>query len=118
MFAKIKEIEDRYDHLERELSRPEIIKDQQTYQKYSKEHRQLSPIIHSFREYNSIQGEIENNRSLLDDPDHDIRKLAHEEIDTLKSRLSQGIPMTRKISFSRSGPVPGARRQPSLPRIS
>ncbi len=89
MFAKIKEIEDRYDHLERELSRPEIIKDQQTYQKYSKEHRQLSPIIHSFREYNSIQGEIENNRSLLDDPDHDIRKLAHEEIDTLKSRLSR-----------------------------
>ena len=89
MFSKIKEIEDRYNHLERELSRPEIIKDQQTYKRYSKEHRHLSPIVHSFREYSSIQGEIENNRSLLDDPDQDIRKLAREEIDTLKSRLSR-----------------------------
>ena len=87
MFAKIKEIEDRFKQLEAELSRPEIIKDQKLYQQYSKEHSQLFPIIDSFRKYNSINEEIENNISLLEDPDHEIRKLAHEEIDTLKSQL-------------------------------
>jgi peptide chain release factor 1 len=89
MFAKIKEIEDRFEQLERELARPEIIKDQNTYQKYSKEHSQLFPIIESFREYLSIQKEIEKNRSLLHDPDQEIRTLAREENDALKSQLSQ-----------------------------
>jgi peptide chain release factor 1 len=48
----------------------------------------LSPIIHSFREYTSLQEEIEDNKILLDDPDQEIKKLAREEIDSLKSRLS------------------------------
>ena len=88
MFAKIKEIEERFEQLEIELSRPEIIKDQNIYQKYSKEHSQLSPIINAFREYNSLQEEIDSNRSLLNDPDSDIRKLARDEVDSLKSRIS------------------------------
>lgn len=88
MFAKIKEIEDRYEQLERALSNPDIIKDQKIYQKYSKEHSDLSPIVNSFREYNSVQEEIESNKSLLDDPDQDIKKLAREEIESLKFRLS------------------------------
>ena len=87
MFAKIKEIEDRFKHLENELSRPEIIGDHKTYQKYSKEHSQLFPIINSYRKYTYTQEEIKNNMSLLDDPDQEIRKLAHEEIDSLKSDL-------------------------------
>ncbi|MFC1868411.1 peptide chain release factor 1 [Thermodesulfobacteriota bacterium] len=89
MFAKVKEIEDRFDLLESELSRPEIIRDQKTYQRYSKEHSQLSPIINSFREYNSLQEEIKSNKSLLDDPDQEIRKLAREEIELQKSDLSR-----------------------------
>ena len=89
MFGKIKEIEDRYYQLERELARPEIIRDQKVYQKYLKEHGNLSPIVNTFREYNRIQEEIENNRALLDDPDMEMRDLAREEIESLKAGLSQ-----------------------------
>lgn len=89
MFEKIKEIEDRYSLLESELSRPDIFKDQKTFQKYSKEHSQLSPIINSYREYNSIQEEIENNATLLDDPDPEMRTLAREEIESLNLRVDQ-----------------------------
>jgi len=89
MFTKIREIEVRFERLERDLSRPEIIQDQKTYQRYSKEHSFLSPIINRFREYNSVQEEIENNSPLLDDPDQEIRKLAREEIESLKSDLFQ-----------------------------
>jgi peptide chain release factor 1 len=89
MFGKIKESEDRFDQLEKDLSRPEIIRDQKTYQKYMKEHGRLSPIITTYRQHQSIGEEIEDNRPLLDDPDMEMRKLAREEIDALKSRLSQ-----------------------------
>jgi len=89
MFEKITEIEGRFEQLERDLSRPEIIRNQNTYQKYSKEHSTLSPIINTFRRYSSVQEEIESNRSLLDDSDQEIRKLAREEIELLKSDLSQ-----------------------------
>ena len=89
MFSKIKEIEERFDQLEDKLARPEIIRKQKTYQKHLKEHGHLSPIINVFRKYTSIQEEIENNRSLLDDHDPEIRKLAREEIEHLKSRLYQ-----------------------------
>jgi peptide chain release factor 1 len=89
MFGKIREIEDRFEHLERELARPEIIRDQKLYQRYLKEHSNLSPIIRAYREYESADREITNNRFLLDDPDPEMRKLAREEIDSLKSKLSQ-----------------------------
>jgi len=89
MFSKIKEIEDRFVQLEDELSRPEIIQNQKLYQKYLKEHGHLSPIINTFRKYQSIQEEIENNRSLLDDPDPEMKTLVREEIATLDSDLSQ-----------------------------
>lgn len=88
MFAKIKEIEDRFDQVERELARPEIIKDQKTYQQYLKEHGRLAPIVTVYRKHRSVQEEIEDSLSLLRDPDPEIRNLARDEIETLKSTLS------------------------------
>ncbi len=89
MFAKIEEIEIRYDELESKLSRPETIRDQKAYQKYMKEHSMLTPIITTFRKYRSTQEEIENNRPLLNDPDREMGKLAREEIEMLQSHLTQ-----------------------------
>ena len=89
MFAKVEEIEERFEQLENELARPEIIRDQKTYQSYLKEHSRLSPIVSTFRRYRKVQEEIENNRPLLNDSDPEMRKLAREEIDTLKSNLSE-----------------------------
>jgi len=89
MFAKIKEIEDRHDKLQNELSRPEIIQDHEIYRKYSKEHSHLSPIINAYREYTSVLKEIESNRTLLNDSDQEIRKLARDEIEVLESNLSK-----------------------------
>ena len=88
MFAKIKEIEDRFEQLENELSRPEILKDQNLYKKYSKEHSDLSPIINTYRRYISFKEEIKSNKLLMDDPDQEIRKLAREEAEVLENEVS------------------------------
>jgi peptide chain release factor 1 len=87
MFAKIKEIEERYNELERDLSRQEVIHNQKVYRGCVKEHSVLTPIITTFRKYQSVQNEIESNRSLLDDADPEMRKLAKEEIETLRTDL-------------------------------
>ncbi|MFH0845038.1 MAG: peptide chain release factor 1 [Pseudomonadota bacterium] len=89
MFLKIKEMAERFEQLEQDLARPEIIRDQKLYQKYLKEHGQLSPIIKSFRVHESAQNEILNSRSLLNDPDPEMRKLAREEIQALEEKLEK-----------------------------
>ena len=89
MFEKIKEIEDRYGQLEEDLARPEVIKDQNLYRKLAREHSGLSPIISTFREYSAIEEEIEESRTLLDDPDPEMKKLAREEIEALGADLEQ-----------------------------
>jgi len=88
MFGKIEEIEGRYSELEGLLSSPEVIREQKAYQKYAKEHSMLRPIITTFRKYQAAREEIEDNRSLLDDPDTEMRKLAKEEIEALNIDLS------------------------------
>jgi peptide chain release factor 1 len=89
MLEKVKEIEERFDEIEKELARPEVIRDQKIYQRYLKEHSNLAPIINAYRRYESIQQSLEDNRSLLEDPDAEMRKLAREEIDVLKANLDR-----------------------------
>jgi len=89
VFAKIKEIEQRYNELEKNLSLPKIIGNQNVYRKYIKEHSALTPIITTFREYQSLQDEIDSSSSLLHDPDPEMKKLAREEIDSLESSLPE-----------------------------
>ena len=89
MFAKVKEIEERYNSLEADLGDPDIVRNQKAYQTYAKEHSMLTPIITAFREHQSLQDEILENQSLLDDPDSEIRQLAKEELDNLNSNLSK-----------------------------
>jgi len=89
MFAKVEEVEARYRELEADLGRPEVIRDQKTYQVYAKERSALEPIVTAFREFKSLQDQIQGNRLLLEDTDPEIRHLAREEMDALKERLSQ-----------------------------
>jgi len=89
MFAKVKEIEERYNELEVDLGNPAVVRDQKAYQTYAKEHSTLTPIITAFRKYQSLKDEILSNQSLLNDPDPDIRQLAKEELDNLSSNLSK-----------------------------
>jgi peptide chain release factor 1 len=89
MYARIREIEERYSELESELGRPNTVQDLKKYQKLMREHKSLSPIVAAYREYRSLQNEIENSRSLLDDPDQEMKKLAREEIENLRPRLSE-----------------------------
>jgi peptide chain release factor 1 len=88
MFSQIEEVEKRLNILEYELSKPEIIQQQSLYRKYRKEHVSLLPIVETFRKYKATQEKIQETRSLLHDPDGEIRELAQAEIESLKQTLA------------------------------
>ena len=87
MFKRIKEIENRYEELERLLSDPEVIAKQAVYQRHAKEHADLRELVEAFRLYEKTEARIREDQELLRGPDEDIRDMAKEELPVLKEAL-------------------------------
>ena len=83
MFDKLKGVEDRFIEIETLMSDPEIVKDQLAYQKYIREHAELSKIVAIFRKFKQILQDIEESQELLKDGDQEIKDLARDEIASL-----------------------------------
>jgi peptide chain release factor 1 len=87
MFSRLKDIESRYRDLEQLLSDPAIVGKQGVYQKYAKEHSDLSLLVETFREYEKIGLRIEEDQALLRESDEELRELAREELPQLQESL-------------------------------
>jgi peptide chain release factor 1 len=86
MLDKLSTIERKYEELTGLLSDPRIISIQSDFQRYSKEHAELHPIVEKIREYRKLLSEIDNTEELLRSGDSDIRELAQAELEELKKR--------------------------------
>jgi peptide chain release factor 1 len=80
MLDKLEGVEQRFNQLEKLLSEPEIVRDREAYEKYSKEHSELNKIVTVYRAYMQTALEIKDSRELLRDSDPDIKELARTEI--------------------------------------
>jgi len=87
MFSKLKELEEKYVALEKEMSQPDIFNDRERYLKVSKEHAELEEVVRAYREYQKLEKQIEENKALLSDPDPEIQELAKEELNQQKKEL-------------------------------
>ncbi len=87
MFSKLKDIENRYEELERLLSDPAVINDYNLYQRYAKEHADLSAIVGTYREHEKTVLQIDENQGLLKESDEEFRELIKEENVTLRNNL-------------------------------
>jgi peptide chain release factor 1 len=86
MFERLEQIETRYEDLGRQLAEPEIISDQQKYQKTAKQHRDLEPVVEKFREYRQVVNGIADAKAMLTESDPDLRAMAEEELVQLEER--------------------------------
>ncbi len=94
MFDKLKGVEDRYQELERLLSDPKVVADRIAYQKYSREHAEIFPIVTAFREYKKADRELDDSLELLSDDDPEMKQMAGEEVARLekeKQRLTEEL---------------------------
>jgi len=89
MFKRLKEIDARYREIETFLSDPDVVSKQPLYQKYAKEHADLSDLVEAFREYESVQGRIEEGQTLLRENDEELKAIVKEEMPSLRERLNQ-----------------------------
>lgn len=87
MFQRIKDIEKRYEELERLLSDPAVIANRGVYQKLAKEHADLTPLVETFRDYEKAGRQLDEAQQMLREGDEGLRELAKEEIPALRQRI-------------------------------
>ncbi len=86
MFERLEQIEARYESLGEQLADPEIISDQQKYQKIAKQHRDLEPVVEKYREYKQVTHGIADAKAMMQESDPDLRAMAEEELVQLEGR--------------------------------
>ncbi|NLL58632.1 MAG: peptide chain release factor 1 [Firmicutes bacterium] len=90
MREKLKVLEEHYRFLEEKLSDPEIIKDQQQWQKYTREHAELAEIVENFRELRKTEKDIQEAKDMLKEKlEEDMILFLKEEMDLLTSRKDE-----------------------------
>ena len=130
MFDRLDQLESRYEELSTQLSDPNIVSDQENYRKVSKAHRDLEPTVETFRTYRKLRDAIADAKTMLAEPDHDIKEMAQAELDDLNPKLAAveeelkilllpKIRMTTRTLSLSSAPAPvGTRPRSSSPRSS
>ncbi|MFO8048577.1 MAG: peptide chain release factor 1 [Desulfosudaceae bacterium] len=97
MFDKLQEAEDRFSRLESMMADPSVIQDREAYQRYSREHSELSKIVEVYREYQDIEADLSESRELLQDKDPEIKDLAQQEVDELTRRREELESRLKKL---------------------
>ncbi len=87
MFAKLEKLEQRYIELENELVKPDVLADLEQYKKTAKARADLEPVVLAFRDYKGLKKQLEENRELLNEDDHELREMAQEEIHRIEKEL-------------------------------
>lgn len=86
---KLRDIELRYRELEGLLSDPDIVSKQGLYQKYAKEHSDLSELVETIRDYEEVCNCIVGNQELMAESDEELRAMAKEEMQPLQTRQAE-----------------------------
>lgn len=83
---KVQAVENKFMDLEQRISDPAVIARQDEWQKLTREHASLSPIVETYRKYKDVSEQIAGDRDLLKDPDSDaeIIAMAKEELADLE----------------------------------
>lgn len=90
MFDKLDDTLLRYEEVLNELSEPEVLNDQNRYQKLMKEQAELEPVVIKYKEYKAAKEGIEDSLAILEEEnDEEMRELAKEELNDCKANLEE-----------------------------
>lgn len=97
MLSKLAHLEERYNQLTEDISKPEIIADQKEWQKLMKAHAELEPIVFAYREYETVITGIEDAKTMLEEEkDAELREMAQMELDELRGQVD-GLEQNLKV---------------------
>ena len=88
MLEKLEKIVARYNFLTEEISKPEVIADNNSWKKLVKEHSNLTPIVECYNQYCKAKSELDANMELLEiETDKEMLALLHEDVNLQKKAL-------------------------------
>ena len=88
MLEKLEKIVARYNFLTEEISKPEVIADNNSWKKLVKEHSNLTPIVECYTQYTKAKSELDANMELLEtETDKEMLALLHEDVNLQKKAL-------------------------------
>ena len=88
MIDRLAELEARFEEIGRLLATPEIAGDPAQLADLGREMARLDPIVGGLRLWRSTQTQLDQARTMADDPDEEIRAMAAEEIARLSTQAS------------------------------
>ena len=86
MRDKLQTIIDKHSLLSEQLADPEIFNDQKKLTTTAKEHSALEDVVNVGKEYLAVLQNIEDDKSILDGHDAELKEIAQEELIELESR--------------------------------
>ena len=92
MIERLEATLEKYEFLEQELTKPEILSDIKKTKEYSKEMSSLEDIVVCYKKYKRVLEDIENTKEMVKDPE--LGEMAKEELKLLeeeKASLDQEL---------------------------
>ena len=79
-----------YENLEKELSNPDIFKDQKKVRNVASRKKQIEEAVNLYKEYKKLNESLEENKAMLyEDNDEEMRDLLKEEIKELELKIPE-----------------------------
>ncbi|MBR0140037.1 MAG: peptide chain release factor 1 [Firmicutes bacterium] len=89
MFKKLDFILEKYEELSLTVSDPDVIADQNRWQKYIKELSELEPVVNKYKAYKKAQSDLEDAKEMLTEGDEEIREMAKLEISECEENIER-----------------------------
>ena len=89
MWDKLKEVEKRFEFLAEQLSMNQVITDREKFHKYSKEYKELTELVTTYRSFCKAKEELTGSNELAaSNADPELRQMAEEEAKVLSNVMS------------------------------
>ena len=85
MFQKLEDVEKKFEELNKMISDPEVISNQNEWKKLMKEHSDLEDVVSKYREYKKVKQDFEEAKEMMNDPE--MKELAEDEMEKAKDLL-------------------------------
>ena len=87
MFQKLDAVEKRYEELTKLISDPEVISNHNEWQKYVKEHAEITDVVEKYREYKKVEKQMEDAKEMM--ADKELKELAEADYYAAKREITK-----------------------------
>lgn len=86
---KLENLIDRLDEVNHLISDPDVINDQNKFRNLTKEHSQLTPVVETFEEFMTTEGDLSEAKDMIQSGDPELKEMGQEELPELEKKIAE-----------------------------